>query len=44
MGEAAKAFWVKEEEQVEIVPAVEFEDIAALSTGVSEDAWKFGSD
>lgn len=43
MGEAAKAFWVDEESQVE-VPVAEYEDISYLCTGIEDDQWKFGSD
>ena len=43
MGEAAKAFWVEEEEAAEICIA-EFEDISYICTGVQDEQWKFGTD
>ncbi len=44
MGEAAKPFWVVEEEPAEQPAVAEMEDITLLSTGVSDESWKFGSD
>lgn len=44
MGQAAKAFWIDEEELSEQVPAVDYEDIALICTGTNDDCWKFGSD
>lgn len=43
MGEAAKAFWVNEED-VEEVCVSEFEDISYICTGVQDEQWKFGTD
>jgi hypothetical protein len=42
MGEAAKAFWVEEEELEEVES--EFSDVSLLSTGISDHLWKLGSD
>ena len=47
MGKAAKAFWDKEEEMAEPEMENEFEeleDVSSLSTGTSDQLWKFGSD
>lgn len=44
MGEAAKAFWIDENELSEPEQAIEYEDIAFICTGVDDDCWKFGSD
>ncbi|WP_291316292.1 hypothetical protein [Desulfuromonas sp.] len=44
MGEAAKAFWIDEEELAETEPDMSYEDISLLCTGESDDSWKFGSD
>jgi hypothetical protein len=44
MGEAAKAFWVEEEELAELETENEFDDVSFLSTGISDHLWKLGSD
>lgn len=38
----AKPFWIKNDTAKK--PAVKFEDISALCTGVSDDCWKYGTD
>ncbi|MEJ2700713.1 MAG: hypothetical protein P8Z70_13785 [Desulfuromonadales bacterium] len=44
MGEAAKAFWIEEEELAESEVEIEFSDVSLLSTGISDHLWKLGSD
>jgi hypothetical protein len=44
MGEAAKAFWVDEDEMPEPEPVIEYEDISFICTGIDDNCWKFGSD
>jgi hypothetical protein len=44
MGEPAIPFWDEEEEVVVEEAVADFEDVALLSTGVDDLAWKFGSD
>jgi|GEM_PF-6260666 len=44
MGEPAKAFWVEEEVLSEVEQEMEFEDISLISTGISDDCWRLGSD
>jgi len=44
MGEPAKAFWIEEEEKSVPEVAVEFEDVALLSTGIPDVTWEYGTD
>ena len=44
MGEPAVPFWDEEEEIVVEEAGADFEDVALLSTGVDDSAWKFGTD
>jgi len=45
MGSGAVAFWVEEpEEDLEPERNVEFEDVAFLATGETDEDWLYGSD
>ena len=44
MGEAAKAFWNEEEEVSQQADQGEFEDVAFISTGITDYLWKLGTD